>query len=341
MTALIRTTSFTGFPELVSQLGGDPAALLRRFRIDPRALQEEDARVPLRSLVAVLECAAQELDCPDFGLRMAEYQDLSVLGPVALIARSSATVGQALEEISRFIGYHSPGVDVQLDRSEPHAPQLVVEIRLPGLLQRRQMEELAMGVSHNTMKLLCGSQFSAQSLLLSGISPLPPARYRRYFKTTVYTGQARNALVLRDDHLSQRIEQQDPQLHRVLLEYLSAFDAQSPADLPHQVENLILRMLPTQRCRLALIAEQLGLHERVLQRRLAEQGCGFEELLERTRRSRAEIYLAERHMPMSQVAGLLGYSEQSVFNRACRRWFAMTPREMRRQLLLRDSSPSP
>src|SRR5262245_46122167 len=102
MTALIRTTSFIGFNELVGQLGGDPAALLRRFRVDPQMLQEEDARVPFRSLIGVLEYAAQSLDCPDFGLRMAEYQDLSVLGPVAVIARNSATVGQALEEISRF-----------------------------------------------------------------------------------------------------------------------------------------------------------------------------------------------------------------------------------------------
>ncbi|MCY1351078.1 HTH-type transcriptional regulator VirS [compost metagenome] len=333
MTALIRTTSFIGFPELTARLGGDPDALLRHFRIDPRALREDDARVPLRSLVGVLEYAAQTLDCPDFGLRMAEYQDLHVLGPVALIARNSTTVGQALEEVSRFIGYHSPGIHVELDRSEPGTPRLVVEIRLSGLLQRRQMQELALGVAHNTMKLLCGSQFSAQSLLLSGVSPLPPARYRRYFNTTVYTGQACDALVLRDEHLAQRIEQQDPQLHRMLVEYLSARGAQPAADLAQQVESLILRMLPTQRCRLGLIAEQLGLHERVLQRRLAELGCGFDELLERARRSRAEVYLAERHMPMSQVAGLLGYSEQSVFNRACRRWYGMTPKEVRRRLL--------
>nr|WP_294979478.1 AraC family transcriptional regulator [uncultured Pseudomonas sp.] len=333
MTALIRITSFTGFPELVGQLGGNPTQLLRRFHIDPRLLEDDEARVPFRALVDVLEYAAGELNCADFGLRLAEYQDLHVLGPVALIARNSATVGQALGEVSRFIGYHSPGIDVQLDRNDPEAPRLLIDLRLPGQLQQRQMQELAMGVAHNTMKLLCGARFSAKSLLLGGLTPLSAARYRRYFNTAVYTGQACNALVLRKEHLSQRVEQQDPQLHRVLLDYLSPFDAQAPAGLVHQVESLILRMLPTQRCRLALIAEQLGLHERVLQRRLAEQGCGFEALLEKARRSRAESYLAERHMPMSQVAGLLGYSEQSVFNRACRRWFGMTPLAMRRRLL--------
>ncbi|MFJ3051925.1 AraC family transcriptional regulator [Pseudomonas nitroreducens] len=337
MTALIRTTSFIGFPQLVAQLGGDCEHLLRRFRIASAALEDDEARVPLRALVDVLECAASELNCPDLGLRMAEYQDLQVIGPVALIARNSATVGQALEEISRFIGYHSPGIDVQLDRSDRQAPRLLIEIRLPGPTRRRQMQELALGVGHNTLKLLCGSQFSARSLLLSGAGALPPARYQRYFKTAAYFNQDCNALVLSNEQLAMRIEQQDPQLHRVMLDYLRPFDAQAAAGLVLQVENLILRTLPTQRCRIGLIAEQLGLHERVLQRRLAELGTGFEQVLEQARRSCAQRYLAERHMPMSQVAGLLGYSEQSVFNRACRRWFDDTPRAIRRQLLDRGN----
>ncbi|ESQ97722.1 hypothetical protein F753_19260 [Stutzerimonas chloritidismutans AW-1] len=335
MTTLIRTTSFWGFSELVSQLGGQSESLLRQYHIDPRLLGDEEARVPLRSFIEVLEHAALVLDCPDFGLRMAQYQDVHVLGPIALIARSAATVGQALEEIVRFIGYHSPGIRLELDSGEPETSRLRIDIRLPGALQQRQLQELAIGVAHNTMKLLCGSSFSAQAVLFSGISPLPVARYRRYFNTGVFNGQDCNALVLRRDQLEQAIELQDPLLYRTLVQYLSAYAAR-PQDLRSQVEFLILRMLPTQRCRLPLVAEQLGLHERVLQRRLAEQGSGFENLLEAVRRERADCYLAERDMPMSQVAGLLGYSEQSVFNRACRRWFSMAPRARRRQLLERE-----
>ncbi|HEF4760210.1 TPA: AraC family transcriptional regulator [Pseudomonas putida] len=333
MTALIRSSSLTGFREVVTQMGGHPDTFLQHFRIDPDSSLEEDARMPLRALVGLLESASQVLDCPDFGLRMAEYQDLHVLGPVALIARSSATVGLALADIVRFIGYHSPGIHLELDTREPDAPRLVIDIRLPGLLQQRQMVELALGVGHNTLKLLCGTRFSAQAVLLSGQSPLPASRYRRFFKAQAYTGQACNALVLSAEQLNQRIEHQDPLMHKTLVHYLSHFGSVQPADLVQEVERLILRLLPTQRCRLALVAEQLGLHERVLQRRLAELGSGFDEVLEAVRRDRAEHYLAERNMPMSQVAGLLGYSEQSVFNRACRRWFGQTPREHRRQLL--------
>lgn len=333
MTALIRTTSFTGFRELVGELGGDAQALLARFRIPVSLLDDEDACVPLRSLIELLEYTAETLKCADFGLRMACYQELHVLGPVAVIARSSATVGLALSDVVRFIGYHSPGIELDLDTSQADAPQLSVSIRLPSVFMQRQMVELALGVAHNTMTLLYGAHFCAQSVLLTGRNALSQARYQHYFKTSVYDAQPCNALVLKAEHLRHKIEQQDPSLHRAMVQYLSQMGSANSVGVMPQVDRLIQRLLPTNRCRLLVIADQLGMHPRLLQRRLTEEGYRFDELVEVVRRTRAEHYLSERHMPMSQVAGLLGYSEQSVFNRACKRWFGLTPSERRRQLL--------
>lgn len=337
MDPFIRTTSFAGFRELVGQFGQDPLPLLERFRVHPELLDDEDAQVPFRALVGLLEYTAQELDCPDLGLRMAEYQNLHVLGPVALIARNSTSVGHALAEIVRFIGYHSDGIQLDLDCSDPQAPRLVIELRLPG--PRRQMSELAMGVALNTLKLLCGPHAYAQAVLLEGSSPLPLARYRRYFGSEVYLGQSCNALVFTGPQLGQRIEHQDPALHRTLVQYLNSIHLAGSSDLQERVRRLVLRLLPTQQCRLPLIAEQLGLHERALQRQLAERGKRFEALVEEIRRERTDSYLAESNIPMSYIAGMLGYSEQSVFNRACRRWFGMTPGERRRQLQERRQIP--
>lgn len=328
----IRTTSFAGFCELVTKLGGEPGLLLRRFRIQPQLLAEADATVPLRSLVGLLECAARELNCADFGLRMAEYQTLQVLGPIAVMARHSMSVECALKDIVRFIGYHSSGIQLDLDLSDVPHPRLVVSLRLPGRLPQRQMVELAMGVAHNAMKLLCGAHFKAQVVLLCGISTLSTARYRRFFKTEVCTGQGCNALVMTHQQLSQGLEAQDPALHRTLVHYLEQMHCPPVANLVDQVQRVVLRLLPTAQCRLPIIAEQLGLHERALQRQLAEHQQRFDDLLENIRRERADFYLAQGSIPISQVAGLLGYSEQSVFNRASRRWFAVTPGARRRQL---------
>ena len=71
------------------------------------------------------------------------------------------------------------------------------------------------------------------------------------------------------------------------------------------------------------------MHERTLQRRLGAHGLYFEKVIDQLRRMRAADYLPHTALPLSQVAALLGYREQSSFNRACRRWFDATPQEFR------------
>ena len=76
-------------------------------------------------------------------------------------------------------------------------------------------------------------------------------------------------------------------------------------------------------------AALLGLNPRTLQRRLASAGASFDEIREDVYRTAAMHYLCETQMPLGQVAAALGYSEQSAFTRACRRWFGATPSTVR------------
>jgi AraC-like DNA-binding protein len=90
---------------------------------------------------------------------------------------------------------------------------------------------------------------------------------------------------------------------------------------------------------LAVIAEHLCTQERTLQRRLAEQGTSFDLLVEAARRDRADRLLVEANRPLSQVARMLGYSEQSSFNRAFGRWFGTSPLKRRRALTTTAGAP--
>src|SRR5690606_24559602 len=63
--------SLRGFPELVRQLGGDPDAILQRAAIDPALLDRPSAFIEYRALLNAMQQAAADLDCPDFGLKLA------------------------------------------------------------------------------------------------------------------------------------------------------------------------------------------------------------------------------------------------------------------------------
>ena len=115
MGPLIRAASLRGFVALVDELGGEPGALLTRFGIDEESLSDDDALVPITAHDLMLDAAASELRCSDLGLRLAQAQDLSVLGPLAVAIAASSTAREAVDCASRFLFVHSPALRVEIE----------------------------------------------------------------------------------------------------------------------------------------------------------------------------------------------------------------------------------
>jgi AraC-like DNA-binding protein len=73
----------------------------------------------------------------------------------------------------------------------------------------------------------------------------------------------------------------------------------------------------------------LGMHARTLQRRLAEEGTSFRDVIDGVRKDLAEGYVADRALTLDEVALLLGFSDKSAFHRAFVRWTGETPAAFR------------
>ena len=82
---LVRCASLRGYRELVTQHGGDPQALLATAGLGLVPIEEENLLIPSHCLYNALEVASRELDIPDFGLQLSEYQELDILGLFALM----------------------------------------------------------------------------------------------------------------------------------------------------------------------------------------------------------------------------------------------------------------
>ena len=80
MGSLLRATTLFGYGDLVRELGGDPEVFLSRFRIPPGLENQEDAFISFDAYVRMLEASADDLGCPDFGLRLSNWQGLHTLG---------------------------------------------------------------------------------------------------------------------------------------------------------------------------------------------------------------------------------------------------------------------
>jgi len=341
MTALIRSSALSGFVELVQDLGGDADGMLRRVRLRQQDLSVESGVIPYTSVVRLLDIAAAELGCDDFGLRLSQRQNVEILGATAIIARNSATVGEALRSIGQFMSFYSPAIAVGIQPVGRSAACLSFDLVDPRIPRRRQTIELSLGVAYNVMQLLTRQRFVPKAVLFRHARGLPVGRYRRYFGVSPRFEQAQDALLMESSYLDMEVDRVDKALRDVVADYVRLVTVEHSLSIPDQVVVLVERLLPTMRCDLANVAENLGFHRRTLQRRLAAESLIFEEIVDRVRRNRAETYLVARTLPMSQVAAMLGYAEQSSFNRACRRWFGTTPGERRDALQRRRKGRSP
>jgi AraC-like DNA-binding protein len=330
MGSLIRATNLWGYDDLMRELGADPKPFLTRFGIAPGVEHHEDAFIPLGAFIRLLEFSAAELGCPDFGLRLSRWQGLDVLGPIAVIARNAQTLLEGLEAIARYFYVHSPALSLTVEpRTADAIVRFTYEVAERGLPYPLQGYELSMANGARIIRLLGGPEARPRAISLMHELLASEAAYRDALDCPVRFGQTWCGFEL-PVHLAGRpIDSADPETRRIATKYLETHYLQSTATLSEQVVELTRRLLPTGQCSADAIAEQLAMHPRMLQRRLAAERVRCQDLIDGERRDQAARYLADARLHLSQIAGLLGYSEQSALNRSCRRWFGKTPRQYR------------
>jgi AraC-like DNA-binding protein len=124
----------------------------------------------------------------------------------------------------------------------------------------------------------------------------------------------------------------DEGISRYLISHLDAELSEIAHEdtLAVRAKDAIAQALSEGAPKMARIARGLGLSARSFHRRLSEQGVSFQALTEETRRELAEGLLRDERYSLAEIAFLTGFSEQSSFTRAFKRWAGQTPASYRR-----------
>ncbi len=111
---------------------------------------------------------------------------------------------------------------------------------------------------------------------------------------------------------------------KIAEQYIETLD---PHKVATQVKRLLVNLLPSGNADQEIVSSRLNRSTSTLQRQLHSEGLSYRDVLESTRRGLAEHYLRDKQHSFAQIAFLLGFSDQSNFSRAFKRWTSMSPKQ--------------
>lgn len=329
-TQVIQARLLRHFPQVVRDLGGDPQSLLCAVGLDEEACDRAGA-ITCGQWLKVVGRAADVLDRPDFGLRLAQRQGgVDVFGPLGAAMRSVLRFGDALSYAATHNAAHSLAARVWMGRSAGGQHVFMGhELLAEDLPARSQAIEQVLLAGHLGARAITGQRVGARRVHFRHQALSPAKIYREHFGCEVRFCQNEDGVVFTVGDLESPVADADRQGLRDVTEHVSRRFRQQRPPVHAQVRGVVMQLLWTGRCGNDDVARHLNLHPRTLHRRLHEESISFQSIKDEVRRDFMLYYLQQTDLPLSRISEKLGFAEQSVMSRFARSSLAASPREIR------------
>jgi AraC-like DNA-binding protein len=249
------------------------------------------------------------------------------------VAVNSRTFGNFLDFLLRYQNIWTDALEFSLESAASNT-SLAYVYRIGGLSaeDRRQESENMLSVIVIIGRTMTAANWMPRETHFEHPSPRRVAEHERLFGEFVYFNKPQTKLIFDSDITGLPIIEADPRLFSVLHRYaedlLLKINPQNM--LSARVSELLGKSLAGEAPSIEFVSKQIGASPRTLQRKLNKEGTSYHKLLEGIRRELSLQYLKNSEMAICEISYLLGFSEQSAFHRAFRRWTGMTPKEFQR-----------
>jgi AraC-like DNA-binding protein len=332
---LFEPTTLTSVARIIAETleknyGADAGALFSKAGLDISDLSVAGARYPWDRMQILWQVCLEETGDPCFGLVAGRHIRPTSIHALGFSWLANDTLLGALNRLVRY--YHvitTAPIELEIEtRADDYA--LTVALTHPKFLA----EDPSIDCFCVAVVQLCRSAtddtFAPASVALQHGDHGRMDEYVNALNAPVIFGAERDAIFFDKESLEARLPGDNLELARandkVAEHYLESLD---PRKVASEVQGLLVTLLPSGHSNQELIAQRLHRSLSTLQRQLSGEGTSYQEIREETRKTLAEEYVQDHKLSLSQIAYMLGFSDQSNFSRAFKRWTGMSPRDYR------------
>ena len=311
--------------------GADVDQILDKAGLTLRAVNKQDGWISEQRMGKLFEIAAEELDDPHFGLHLGEQEDTRDFGPIAYIGISSETLGDAINNLQRYLHIVTDGWQLELSIEGQDAVIEYVPSE-PKLQDYRQMVEANAGSIIIAYQTFLGEPLQPKEVHFAHPRFGEGQEYEIVLGCPVKFQQNRNRIILNRNDLALPLKTADDKLLRALKNLCNQAykkrTSKAPA-LVSRIHQVAIELIPKGKGRAKDIATEIGMSERTMHRHLVKEGLSIASVLDNLKEDLALAYIKRDDLTLTQVAFLLGYADHSAFSTAFKRWTGKTPRQAR------------
>jgi AraC-like DNA-binding protein len=323
-----RCASLHGYAELCRSIGVTPGRLMSGVGLDQAALTEPDRWVPAAAVAELLDRTAAESGREDFGVQLAQLRRWSTVGPLSVVLREEPDLRSALTLLVRYEYTVNEAVRGAMDETDDGLVHLRLWFEMGEPVHTRQAIEHAVAALLGVVRSLRGPGWHPVGVCFAHGPPRDPSAHMRLLGPRVrFDADYCGLLLLRADLAGPNVlaDPDDPLLLTYARRVLQSLPPPRIAGLVQEVREIVAVLLPVRRCTMPQVAAALGVSTRTLHRRLLAAGQNFTAIVDGSRDSLAERYLAIDRYTVSDVSALLGFAAPSAFSRWFSRRFGLSP----------------
>lgn len=286
------------------------------------------SHIPAPQFTVMLKKLALYMRDPAIALSIAQCVNTANLGILGYLLHACDTLGEALVRLQRY----GKLIINDMDHIRLAQVNTNMEIQWPDIAAGEQLiMEFGMAVMRQFSLQLAGRPLQLNYVHLMHELVGDAAPYESFFGCEVFFNQPLNLMSFPATNLDIPIEKPD----KALLGILQQQAEEALKNLPsvdvflQQAQRQLMDLCQQGEPSLMQLADRLHLSQRTLQRRLAQYDLSFQQLLDDVRQQLCRQYL-QQQVSLSDIAQLIGYSDQSAFTRAYKRWTGTTPLQQRR-----------
>jgi len=321
--AIVKVRNAAAIASMLLDLGVDPATVLREAGLEPGAFSNPDHTLPYAVLGRLTAACVEATGCDDFGLRVGERSEPTIMGLTGIVSINSPTVREGIGVILATLRTTDTGGEAFLNvRSDIAAFGYTVVA--PGTEAAEQIEDASVAIALNVMRRFFGEDWRPLRAKFARKPPRDERRFRQFFGAPLFFEQRRTCIEFDAAALDLPVKSQNPAYAEILRPLLERAARETAPDFLSAVRSILRTEVAAGTLSRDRLCKALKLTARTLSSRLETHGVTYSKLADEARFDAARDLLI-RGRPIAEVASSLGFAEQSAFTRAFKTWAGAPP----------------